>query len=84
MGPGANAPGNLHHAFQPTQPRQLQWGRELTLPEMLIAARLRRSWFGLQWGRELTLPEMQTAPTTLLLSSQLQWGRELTLPEIIT
>ena len=40
MGPGANAPGNLAIASAcPAQTILLQWGRELTLPEMAQARR---------------------------------------------
>ena len=82
MGPGANAPGNNDARPADVAEARLQWGRELTLPEISPAEILKGKAFVLQWGRELTLPEIRTLPATLAAQNLLQWGRELTLPEM--
>ena len=82
MGPGANAPGNTAVTGNGTTFTPLQWGRELTLPEIDFYGVHQDTKRSLQWGRELTLPEIRTLPATLAAQNLLQWGRELTLPEM--
>src|ERR1017187_1967902 len=58
MGPGCFYPGNWHRPPRQDAPAGLQWGRDVSIPEIWgrYAITIRAS--GLQWGRDVSIPEI--------------------------
>src|ERR1017187_9839272 len=82
MGPGCFYPGNSPHELCAPLLGKLQWGRDVSIPEMRY-----RKWgghqdTGLQWGRDVSIPEMDRLLRWALLRGLLQWGRDVSIPEI--
>ena len=40
----------------------LQWGRDVSIPEIQLQAGLERGHLELQWGRDVSIPEMARRP----------------------
>src|ERR1035441_7478428 len=82
MGPGCFYPGNKEPAGTPREACKLQWGRDVSIPEIRITAPVRWCFTWLQWGRDVSIPEIRiTAPVRCCLT-WLQWGRDVSIPEI--
>ena len=58
MGPGCFYPGNFHKFSKPFLINLLQWGRDVSIPEMPGQARHLADLLQLQWGRDVSIPEM--------------------------
>ena len=65
----------------PVLTRQLQWGRNLTVAEGVLALVVLARGLELQWGRNLTVAEGSTCGATSRCRPELQWGRNLTVAE---
>src|ERR1035441_7994455 len=83
MGPGCFHPRNSVPLSPQAQVNVLlQWGRDVSIPEMaaksISAARAAR----LQWGRDVSIPEMRAQTDGVRRWMQLQWGRDVSIPEI--
>src|ERR1035441_4585798 len=82
MGPGCFYPGNTRTLPSPAHQVWLQWGRDVSIPEIF-------PWFGgksrvaaLQWGRDVSIPEIDGTTVEARGISMLQWGRDVSIPEI--
>src|ERR1039458_832294 len=60
----------------------LQWGRDVSIPEMALANVESSGVTQLQWGRDVSIPEMFAGSGVWLPDIQLQWGRDVSIPEI--
>ena len=60
----------------------LQWGRDVSIPEIWVYDRTASLQFGLQWGRDVSIPEMAPTQAFLRDMARLQWGRDVSIPEI--
>ena len=64
MGPGCFYPGNVDDREYKLAYSLLQWGRDVSIPEMsLVDYGVYRVKL-LQWGRDVSIPEMQQDGTT--------------------
>src|ERR1017187_8793201 len=62
---------------------RLQWGRDVSIPEMArMRARCGRA-PRLQWGRDVSIPEIPRITAAVERIGWLQWGRDVSIPEII-
>ena len=82
MGPGCFHPRNMKTSTIPRAKRALQWGRDVSIPEIARkpSVHISRGW--LQWGRDVSIPEMPMAWSTVDTHIQLQWGRDVSIPEM--
>src|ERR1017187_5267817 len=62
MGPGCFYPGNSTWTPADAPPSRLQWGRDVSIPEMGADGRIVWVFNVLQWGRDVSIPEI---PPTL-------------------
>src|ERR1017187_3779347 len=60
----------------------LQWGRNVSIPEIRLRVTMILNSFGLQWGRNVSIPEMFLAMEYHQPFHRLQWGRNVSIPEI--
>ena len=58
MGPGCFYPGNPSPLRARRTLRRLQWGRDVSIPEMHGRSRKGSLQSRLQWGRDVSIPEM--------------------------
>src|ERR1035441_6392947 len=60
----------------------LQWGPDVSIPEMPLRRLMcpRTGW--LQWGRDVSIPEILRWSEHCAQWMQLQWGRDVSIPEI--
>ena len=58
MGPGCFYPGNSASGMIVIAPFTLQWGRDVSIPEMVAVRRVGVLVLSLQWGRDVSIPEM--------------------------
>src|ERR1039458_1130214 len=65
-----------------TRPPKLQWGRDVSIPEMNQAGIPRWASEGLQWGRDVSIPEIMAIRSERMYSGSLQWGRDVSIPEM--
>src|ERR1035438_6519397 len=82
MGPGCFHPRNgaewaLLHVARP-----LQWGRDVSIPEIFELEVVVCNILMLQWGRDVSIPEITAATTRLFAWDWLQWGRDVSIPEM--
>src|ERR1017187_5283833 len=83
MGPGCFHPGNVRWDGSGRSSKRLQWGRDVSIPEMCRAFLVILKLFWLQWGRDVSIPEMTRADARDGVVDQLQWGRDVSIPEIL-
>src|ERR1017187_3942471 len=62
---------------------ELQWGRDVSIPEITRFSRSRTRRVRLQWGRDVSIPEMNQALAAGTAFFLLQWGRDVSIPEIM-
>ena len=58
MGPGCFHPRNMQAANAMSANTMLQWGRDVSIPEMTVAVVPMLFPALLQWGRDVSIPEM--------------------------
>src|ERR1035441_10062077 len=63
MGPGCFHPRNEVRTVSVKDQIKLQWGRDVSIPEIAAATRWASSPPMLQWGRDVSIPEMLMAET---------------------
>src|ERR1035441_9664454 len=61
---------------------ELQWGRDVSIPEMFRDRQSRARSHRLQWGRDVSIPEMWSPSPPRTGYPALQWGRDVSIPEI--
>src|ERR1035437_6683113 len=83
MGPGCFHPRNIIMAARDGYLRvALQWGRDVSIPEIRSHHGAFRARAKLQWGRDVSIPEMRFGCGTKSVTMRLQWGRDVSIPEI--
>ena len=60
----------------------LQWGRDVSIPEMAWKPLSYEETVKLQWGRDVSIPEIATSGGATLGTMSLQWGRDVSIPEM--
>ena len=60
----------------------LQWGRDVSIPEMQPGETFFICKYWLQWGRDVSIPEIRPVRDELYKRFVLQWGRDVSIPEI--
>ena len=60
----------------------LQWGRDVSIPEIWARDTACRARTWLQWGRDVSIPEITLASPGGFAVTMLQWGRDVSIPEI--
>ena len=82
MGPGCFYPGNVDDREYKLAYSLLQWGRDVSIPEMsLVDYGVYRVKL-LQWGRDVSIPEIPGAGLVTHGLGPLQWGRDVSIPEM--
>src|ERR1035438_9797433 len=61
---------------------QLQWGRDVSIPEITIPIVMITGLEMLQWGRDVSIPEIIKGEWAKRGETMLQWGRDVSIPEI--
>ena len=61
----------------------LQWGRDVSIPEMTCHSGARCSTHRLQWGRDVSIPEIRAKAEKDGQEAMLQWGRDVSIPEMV-
>ena len=61
----------------------LQWGRDVSIPEMWTEPGASAKRFALQWGRDVSIPEIWLRSWLRCGDGTLQWGRDVSIPEIM-
>ena len=64
MGPGCFYPGNATARIGERGLSWLQWGRDVSIPEIGRPPLPWSGWCLLQWGRDVSIPEMRLASLT--------------------
>src|ERR1017187_3231810 len=82
MGPGCFHPRNSAALVSTGAAVTLQWGRDVSIPEMPRAQPARLPPARLQWGRDVSIPEMSCRGHALGTCLWLQWGRDVSIPEM--
>ena len=82
MGPGCFHPRNPYDVVHFGESLGLQWGRDVSIPEIWIRWRTTVSTDWLQWGRDVSIPEISVMLPWSLTTATLQWGRDVSIPEI--
>ena len=82
MGPGCFHPRNDKLAEAIAAGDELQWGRDVSIPEMAEAILVAMASQLLQWGRDVSIPEMARQHACIAVLARLQWGRDVSIPEI--
>src|ERR1035438_7867805 len=82
MGPGCFHPRNSGplQSWPPT--RRLQWGRDVSIPEIPPAMEGSFVRGVLQWGRDVSIPEIRQITDATGRITRLQWGRDVSIPEM--
>ena len=62
--------------------RSLQWGRDVSIPEIFPLFGQNGSPCRLQWGRDVSIPEITLARSPVRVPRRLQWGRDVSIPEM--
>ena len=60
----------------------LQWGRDVSIPEIARSPGSGAATSMLQWGRDVSIPEISLEKYTDSEIFRLQWGRDVSIPEI--
>ena len=60
----------------------LQWGRDVSIPEMPSVVSDAIYWAPLQWGRDVSIPEILVSVLLPRAGDWLQWGRDVSIPEM--
>ena len=60
----------------------LQWGRDVSIPEMTRADARDGVVDQLQWGRDVSIPEILVKASVPCVLVVLQWGRDVSIPEM--
>src|ERR1035438_7156652 len=60
----------------------LQWGRDVSIPEMVAVESVQAMIAPLQWGRDVSIPEIRSYRTSRKAATSLQWARDVSIPEI--
>src|ERR1017187_9579097 len=84
MGPGCFHPRNPAAPVLFLVDKGLQWGRDVSIPEICWLRLVRRTISPLQWGRDVSIPEICWLRLVRRTISPLQWGRDVSIPEIAT
>ena len=63
-------------------PTTLQWGRDVSIPEISPITTGVPGLYLLQWGRDVSIPEIAQAQAATDATALLQWGRDVSIPEI--
>src|ERR1035441_5683540 len=58
MGPGCFYPGNSRRTLAPGLALSLQWGPDVSIPEICVVRGMYLKVSALQWGRDVSIPEM--------------------------
>ena len=82
MGPGCFHPRNAKVQYLVVNAAQLQWGRDVSIPEMECWASGHGDTHRLQWGRDVSIPEIWMPYSPSPLAAWLQWGRDVSIPEM--
>ena len=82
MGPGCFYPGNSPEETSAHPQFQLQWGRDVSIPEINQLPYLFTFNSKLQWGRDVSIPEIPVLAFAVQQGIMLQWGRDVSIPEI--
>src|ERR1035441_9890314 len=82
MGPGCFHPRNTIDNTLAWARCGLQWGRDVSIPEMGMTESTQCRLLGLQWGRDVSIPEMYWRGRSGESLEGLQWGRDVSIPEI--
>ena len=82
MGPGCFYPGNVFKVDLLAAMEGLQWGRDVSIPEMVFGLLGIQDPKLLQWGRDVSIPEMVPGGPDLAEVWELQWGRDVSIPEM--
>src|ERR1035437_668224 len=82
MGPGCFHPRNNVFAVTSLKAIPLQWGRDVSIPEMRMERLGRKLHTRLQWGRDVSIPESTQVIALVSRGLMLQWGRDVSIPEI--
>src|ERR1017187_1510808 len=61
----------------------LQWGRDVSIPEMQSPRPMQPPGLPLQWGRDVSIPEIGHVNAVADGSILLQWGRDVSIPEML-
>src|ERR1017187_7564631 len=64
------------------KPALLQWGRDVSIPEISKGDGPSVDGRRLQWGRDVSIPEMHQTANPMGALSMLQWGRDVSIPEM--
>ena len=83
MGPGCFHPRNVANALAKFLHQALQWGRDVSIPEIYYERIRDGDLDPLQWGRDVSIPEMFLAEEERKRKLALQWGRDVSIPEIL-
>src|ERR1039457_3863081 len=82
MGPGCFHPRNECSRDCNCCGEKLQWGRDVSIPEMSRHMLSLSSPSRLQWGRDVSIPEMRVPRKPAAPLRSLQWGRDDSIPEM--
>ena len=83
MGPGCFHPRNSARSTRAdVRWFQLQWGRDVSIPEIRFRHPPAPLKGALQWGRDVSIPEMTTCTFDKAGCAALQWGRDVSIPEM--
>ena len=82
MGPGCFHPRNIRPGFEGARMPMLQWGRDVSIPEMSTTAGTTSLTTWLQWGRDVSIPEIGRRTLPQRVVARLQWGRDVSIPEM--
>src|ERR1035438_10614370 len=67
----------------PTDFILLQWGRDVSIPEIGRDGIQQFRGCLLQWGRDVSIPEICLFPKCVHRPALLQWGRDVSIPEMM-
>ena len=83
MGPGCFYPGNLLATVTVAVALALlQWGRDVSIPEIPRVTASNVPPNLLQWGRDVSIPEICVLWGMDTAVIGLQWGRDVSIPEM--
>ena len=82
MGPGCFHPRNNGKPKWQILTKPLQWGRDVSIPEITGDGSITGIPYSLQWGRDISIPEISCGSRRWGARQGLQWGRDVSIPEI--
>src|ERR1035441_4370296 len=82
MGPGCFHPRNYRPPSAFSASGSLQWGRDVSIPEMAAQSIDPLRAAPLQLGPDVSIPEIRYAFTATSFADLLQWGRDVSIPEM--